>query len=649
MRGINYNGKPELNRNRSLFEEPLGTDLYKKIDRLPEARTEKQQVVDRIFKDLAKTYIKGNVLQRGMANMDPASFIPITDGADSVRGAARRFDKDQSINGTRITFSMYQSAIDRIFDDNSKIQAKYLKVDLPVTKIESNRELVSEKSRDSDAENFIKAFLEENGIAGSILSMLTLAPFQSIIFQTLQVEKGAQSVNALQIPAGLALFIELGIKAERIYRLLKKSNPNIALTESQVADLENNEVSRAEALGAVNIDHDELKQALAPNDSKIIIDYVSEYYQRYNGLQSPNSHLTIDHWIGYMQVAQNQNMLNSALRTAPKFTDTFDSIMPKTTQFGEGGGVISENFRGSKVRAHVDLMSVLRELNGASNTIYDDIANAFTHQLTDRQLCCLISLFGGIKDTELLRTIAIILRILATDISGEIIRLDNILRRYIQRELQNVLFDIIAQLNEFYDKIQAKISDLFTIDLDAEACGGLLTIGYALLTSVRVIYKQIQSFISDISQLLMDFGQVQDGSWKVAAERRHLLGMAKILEVVANKFDVLSICDEDDAPYDPDLQYKDRAANEVITQLLEIAPPNVQLSDDEFQKYFGDTPVVRSEALAFTYGVNYREEEEINQGTNTGSSEKPCKQAVPTDKLEEMLSVLKRNLTEDNG
>lgn len=987
MKGLDYNGRPEFKKERALFEEPLGTDLFKKIDKLPEATTERQQELDKLFKDIAKTYIKGNALQRGLSEMDPAGFIPIGEEAESVRASARRLDKDQSINGTRITFSMYQQAIDKTFADNSKIQAKYLDIKLPVTTVESSRELSDSKSEDSEVEGFIKAFLDENGIAGTVLAMLTLAPFQSVIFQTLTVEQGARAVNTLQIPAGLAIFIELGIKAERIYRMLKKANPQISLTESQVVDLENNETARAEALGKVGIDHQDLKKSFAANDAKIIIDYVSEYYRRYGGLQAPNSHLTIDHWIGYLQVAQNQNMLNSALRSSPKFTDIFENIAP-TVQFSPGGGVISESVRTGKVRAHVDLVGVLNDLNGSSKTIYDEVINAFTYHITDRDLCCvsgdtriqtkhgarsikelvgseievwngtkwsktkpflakkdqklyrvyisdgsfldctddhewsvckpspsakifkkkktseltvgmklprfnldtsqtgehlefayeygyflgdgstiskncysiripiftselnldkitkschighisgpfdvsengynypkwiwyipeldkskcsslkgpnkkglpdwlftldkesilnfiggyidsdgnlssngktdqyrifgsedklrdlqllcrkaninfttlrlesekptnkgsrteplwaltihshncseiktrfktsnnfssrfvsngrskvdkarwqritkvellegihdtycfdepenhmgvfgnvlthqcLVQLFGSVGDPELLRTIALLIRIVATDLSGEIARIDNILRRYIQREIQGVIFEVVTQLNEMYDKIQSKVSSIFTLDLDAEACGGLLTVGFAILQSIRTLYNQIQSLIGDISQMLMDFGEIGGGSWQVAAERRHLLGIAKVLEVIATKIELVSICDEEESNEDIELEFKDKAANEVITNILEVPPPSVQLTNEELAKYFPDTPIKSSERFKFSYGINYDEDAETNNGTNTDGTVNNCGRSTSKEKIDEMTKVLLRNI-----
>lgn len=620
MDKIKFDGKPSLNRERKVSEQEYTIPAdYILGNLMPRKEIDpRQKQTDDLFTDLARAYIKGNIVKKGLSKMEPAQEIPVDEWDEKTRAAARRLNTSESRDGSVITYSIYQTAIDYVMDRNWDNRVSFLNLNNPATTTRTNNNIETNKSY-SEAGNLLKEFLEQNGIAGTILSMLTLAPFQSVIFQALTVEEGAKLIQAGQILGGVAIFIELGVKAEKIYNLLKKSKINYALTEAQIVELERDEVARSVALQNVGIDHTELKQSLVLTDHETIINYVSEYYKRYSGLVSPNSHLTIDHWIAYLDVSRNQQSLRSALNTADSYSQKFRDVRNNIT----AGIEFVDNPQDTQFTTiHVDMGSVLRELNSQSIEMYDDIVNAFSYQITDRAMCCLVSILGATKQSniDLLRTMAVVLRILATDLSGNIIELDNIARRFIAKKLHSAMFELMLQFNQFYDKIQNKLARVFTVEIPGlENCQGMLTLGVAINKAFEVIYKQLSWLIRDIMSSIASYGEVEKGSWQIVGDRRHLLSVAKVLEILADRIELANICAENSGG-GKDLgttrqDIKDEAARNVIHQLIEKSPPSIQISDEEYSKYFNTIENTSSKNLNIKYGIP-----EIQQGMTEDTS-----------------------------
>jgi len=438
--GIDYNGRKEFSRPRKLTD--VG-DLshYSDILETEAFGTEEQrtEIIDNLFSDLARTYLKGRKLKEGLSKMDPAQFIPIEEACDSTRSAAIRLNREESQNGTVITYSLYQKAVDIILNKKWEIRGTVINMKLPAsvmqTSEETQQKLSNSKGKPGD---MISEFISQNGIITTILGMLTLSPFQTVIFQALGVEQGAKGIQIAQIPAGIALLLEIGIKAERILSILKNSNLSTPLVEQQVQQMANSDTARAEALKSINVDYNELKKSKEFLDSEDIINYVNQYYQRYGGLDRPNGHLSIDHWIAYLHVSQNQQTIRGALNTSHEFSPKFNSYKEQyTNESNESTG--QENIFTEPGKKHskmfIQLASATRALKDKSNDTYDDILNAFVYQLTDRDLCCLVQIFGAIGNPEVMYTIASLLRILATGLSGEIVRIQNLLSRFLASNL----------------------------------------------------------------------------------------------------------------------------------------------------------------------------------------------------------------------
>lgn len=647
---LEYKGLKKPRKDRTLVEEPFDRlSSPEKTDTLPEAPDERQEAIDNILRDTARAFIKGNVVKDGLAGMNPADHIPIIEDDSKVAQAAIRLDEEQSNNGTIITYGMFQKCVDDILGTKWDLRKKYLNIEAPTTTYSSHRETIGTSDEDSFIEDLIKEFLAENSIASILIGVFTMSPFQSAIFQSFGVENAAKGVHALQIPVGLAILIELGIKAEMIYDFVKNSDLNFALVEEQMDRLVNSPEERRKALSSAGINYDKLKDGMKQNDCETIIDYFNAYYTKTGGLLEENSHITLDHWVAYLQVAQNQQYLRSALNASDKFSEEFLNMKHpdrNNDPFIGGDGVVSNSLDNSgSVKMHISYAATLRELNSTSNTIYDEIVSTFMYQLTDQNMCCLVEIFGAFRETELLRTIAILLRIMATDLSGNIAYVLNVFRRALQKVLQDALFELMAQLNEVYDKIQSKIQEAFTIEIEGlENCVGLLTIGFALSQSARILYQQMSWMVRDLMQLLTEYGDIEKGSWGVAADRRHLVGMAKILDVLATRLEIANICDDEGEVNRVAIdgqEQKDRAAAQVITTVLERPSPSIQITDEQLSKYFSDLEPRTSDLLKFDYGINI-DRESIDQ--DNAANDDNCSGRISKEEINKLIEQLQKNI-----
>lgn len=639
MSKIEYTGRKGFERARKL-SEPTNTfftpealkDLVKPIS------DEREEGITELFKGLANTYLKGTKLQTALRNMDPAQFIPIEPDNDNVSIAAERLNKEQSQNGTVITYSMYANAIDSLLGNQWKLRLNYTKVSIPAT-VKSQHSKYSEQRNKSSSSNLFSDFLAQNGIASCIIGMLTLSPFQTIIFQGLSGEESAaKGIQIAQIAPGIALLLELGIKAEKILRLLKECKISTPLVEQQVVALKNDPNARNLALQSIGLDRSTIDQTTELNDNEIIVNYVSEYFQRYGGLVNQSSHLTLDHWISYSSVARNQQTIKGCLNISSKFSKTFADI-EKQSLSAEVEFVTTEQTKPSKML--VQLASATRALKERSDDMYDDIVDAMQYQLTDRDLCCMVQIFGANYSTDMLKTIANILRILAVDLSGELIQIDNILRRWLASVFQDSLFEIAAQFNEFYYKVVGKLTKMFTIDIEgAEACGGLLTIGLALLQSVRVIFEQIEALVSEISSLIGDYGNPHAGSWTISADRRHLLGTARVLEVLAARLDTAKACDKvNSGTYssNPTIDEIDIDGSAILS-IIEKSEPKLNLTAEDEQKYFSNRKPRSSARLKFAYGIK-------DEQNNSSTDSRNCSDSSYNQKIENLIQNFKTALS----
>jgi hypothetical protein len=642
---IGYNGIPEFDKPRKLVEDNVPYDSNTpKADLKPPPVDSREEATYEIFRQLATTYLKGEKLKKGLAGMDPANYIPIEASAGEVAAAARRLNKEQSNDGTIITYSMFQKCVDEIYAKKWEIRRRYFNTGIPVTG-PGQRELISNTTQTTTQKGMLQAFIEGSGVEGAFLATLIMAPFLLDVFGVLTEEEfEAKVAHYVKVSAGIALLLELGFKVYKIMELLKSLN--VKIPEEDVNKLANSEEERSRALEAVGIDHQDLKNSFLSNDNKKIVDYVGDYYSRYGGLIEPNGYLTIDHWIAYLHVSQNQQLVRGALNNADAYSQKFSSIRAG----GENPNISSTTTDTTdtsfpKIDISIQLVSVTKTLKEKSDTIYDDILNAFMYQITDQDICCLVSLFGAFNDTDMLRTIAAVLRILCMDLAGEIANLLNAIKKAISNMLMAAIFELVAQMDKVMQEVLLKLVKTFTVSIPGlEQCIGLLSIGWAIINSIQALFKMIKELIREIISIINDYGMGANMTWSVAADRRHLLGIARILEVVAARIDVAKVCDtsgtDDGTVPLTNVEIKDLTAADVIYKIIGKPPPTLNLSNQEIEKYFPDLQSKTSQRLKFKYGILDMQNSKSKEG-------KACADPLPKDALDEIVNKLKSILNEE--
>jgi len=613
---FDYNGRKPFERDRKLeenqleqFKDRIVSNAFGQVDQRTEA-------TDKLFSDLAKTYIKGNKLLTALSKMDPAQFIPIEEFSDATRASALRLNTEESKKGTIITYSLYQKAVSIILEKKWEIRGTVINMRLPASLTQTDYE-TTQKLSNSKSNNMLKEFISQNGIISTIIGMLTLSPFQTVIFQALGVEEGAKGIQIAQIPAGLALFLELGIKAERIIDMLKAAKISTPIVEGQLELLSKSEEARRAAFSTIGMNYDDFKKSQEFKDSETIVNYVSEYYTRYGGLDKPNGHLSIDHWIAYLNVAQNQQGIRGSLNTSHIFSPKFGSIKEQyTKEKPEKENIFTEqNRKHSNIFAN--LAGTINTLNSSSSSMYDEIANSFSYFLTDQQMCCLVQVFGAIGNPDMLLTVASLLRLLASSLGGEIAAIQNAILRLMANLAQDALFEIAANINKLYYKIAHKITKAFTVDFEnLPACNGMFTLAWALLQSVNTIFDQFNSLIRELSSIINSMGNGGGLKWEVAADRRHLLGIARILEVLAQRLDMANACEIASPRTSINNQITDTSPefDQAIFTILGSIPPILPLSKEDKEKYFNTASNKTSDRLKYTYGIVSEQNSETEFG-----------------------------------
>ena len=641
---IGYNGIPEPNKPRKL-EEVLGflpSDSQVTDNKPPEV-LERQAATDDLFKSVASTYLKGRILQKGLAGMEPGAFITIDTESGDVIAAAKRLFPEESGLGKIITYSMFQKSVDFIYNEKWEVRRKYFNTDIPITGV-SNPRLVSSDTSTNKKKGLFLQFLEGNGMVGALFAALAMSPFMADVFQTLSSEETpTKAVQLVKVVGGLALLLEIGIKAVRIIDLLKSLNVNIPNAEQIVRTLDSDPSARAKALKAVGVDPDDLKGSMEASDHRKLIDYTSEHYARYGGLVEPGGFLTIDHWIAYLNVAHNQLLLRGALNIADSYSERFSEIRESTNSPLITSSTQTERVI-PKFQLSVNLASVTKSLRENSDTVYDEILNSFMQQITDQDICCLVSLFGAFKDTEVLTTMGAILRILAMDLSGEINDILGSLKMYVSNLVMGALFELVNKIDKTMQEALLKITKMFTVDIDGlEHCIGLLSIGWGVLNGVQVIYKMIKDLLKEISNIINDFGRSTSIGWSVAADRRYLLGIARILEVLAARLDMAKVCDSKESSTGAslgDVEIKDITAGDAVITILGKMPPNLNITNQEIEKYFPGPHTRTSERLKMKYGILDMQNSKRAAGTD-------CVEPLPKSALEEIINKFKSVLAEE--
>ncbi|MCB1713261.1 MAG: hypothetical protein KDH96_12560, partial [Candidatus Riesia sp.] len=349
--------------------------------------------------------------------------------------------------------------------------------------------------------------------------------------------------------------------------------------------------------------------------------------------------------IAYLHVAQNQQLVRGSLNTAPDFSPKFQQYKEQFSEVSQPKQNIFTSEEEKTSKMFIQLASATRALKESSNTMYDDIISSFNYQLTDQDLCCLVQIFGKIGNPDIMFTIASLLRILATNLSGEIIRIENLISRALANLAQDSLFELMSKINKFYYKLVHKITKAFTTDFkNLTACNGMFILGWALIHSVNSIFDQVNAMMKEISALIGGFGTNNPGSWTIAADRRHLLGTARLLEVLAQRLDLANNCDlSQNSAISTNISISDDPAqfNTAILSILEETPPNLTIPEEEKQKHFANIPKYTSENLKFDFGIASEQNSETE-----GATVRDCNKPASPEQLEALYTNIQNAINE---
>jgi len=443
------------------------------------------------------------------------------------------------------------------------------------------------------------------------LMAFSVSPTQLTDYSALtSKESGAKASQGIKVPVGIALLIELGVKAVRIIQMLKdvgQSGPSIDQIVQDMA----NPTKRKKVLDDAGMEPDKFYKASRGDDAKVILEYCKDYINN----NKPSDPTVFDHWIAYGNVAARNNLLRSALDTATNYSKDFSDAFDKDAAKPGVGGNLIQNFSSNNPHGHIsaEIGSHYNDLDRESDSVFDQILNTFMYQVTDADLCCLVEIFGSM-DTGGLKLISQILKILATDLQAELAILQDAFLRLLVNAATSAVYAVIARLNKVADDLGTRMIESIEdiqkeLGFELDHCPTFKDIGIALAFGIDGIRGKVGLMLMDILSYTEQLGSSRGVgvSWDVPAERRHLLTIAKIFDVLSSKLDAAKACESsaDDAPYTVDQivgEAKDQAAHEIIHTLLDKSPPSIQISDDDVKKYFPNLVPSKSRMFGFVYG-----------------------------------------------
>ncbi len=642
MKDLDYNGLPTINKDRRLTEDIV---LEKDIDIKAVDETDPlDTAATQIFNNLGKTYLKGEVLKKGLAGMDPAQFIPIRNTAEKTSAAAIRLSVESSNNGTIIPFTLYVSCIDALADAQWQIRRIYDDPAIPSDTESHTKYTTTQYNNGGGLGNFIQSFFNGDGVAGALLTALAIAPFQLPGFSVMTVEEGSKAYFIAQVPPGIALLLELGIKAIRLKEFLKAQGKLPPDVEAAINSMDNDPNARREALGTIGIDYTQFKSQNKLDDCNTVIEYCNQFIQG----QLADGPKNYDHWIAYGSVAARQNLIRAALDTATDYSQEFSTMFQRNQSDPDSvNGPVTAAY-GVKPNTKINnvIASHFDALEQESKDVYHDILNAFIYQVSDSDLCCLVSIFGSL-DPEILRTLATILRLSATDLNAELARFQDAFWKQLNNLSAAAVYMIIEKLRKLEDKFAVKfLKTLEDILPRTATCPALSDLGVAITLSLDSLRNQINQLLMDILAVMDRLGTPTKLSWRVPADRRHLLTIARILDTIAIKLEAADVCNRkeiDQQQYTVAVaEAKDQAAYEIThTLLTDGSPPSIQISDSDIKKYFPDLEPVKSKNFDFLFGPKGLISNNRPESPNNTCNDRNSKEMVDSLKTELLASIEK--------
>ena len=593
---LDYNGIPEFSRKRELR---LQNVPRAQLDAFLETSQDDESPEDEMFDNVARTFIKGEVLKDGIANMNPAGFVPVEEEASVIASIQRVNPGAESY--LRITFGMFKEACEHIASRANSIDEDFLvNFNIIDPNLQASTVTTKYKEVNKDGSDWISAFLERLSpvagllIAGKLVDMY-MAGAPQLGVDSLGGSGEMKTWSLQGLPAAIAILIELGLTLKSFNDIYGDSPSIPPEARQQFDELYNNPGRREKILRDAGYNYDALKSNQKFNDYKAIKDYAVSYITRNDG------NLNFDHWLTFAQVVDSQTVVKSVAAMAPTFSGKWRKFYDTNPEAGtqeeteilvseqtanDLEGIVGASLNASiagYVNNTVDLMSKQ----------YEKTYLSLYYTVDPAVICCLVW-FLGPMDTSSLREISRILKIATMPANVRFSFASVIDTNYLLTTLLGMIGYYISwimdnTLRRLYEKMLGVPPGLL---VETErACLGLGVLFDLIEKAFNVALEYLEGIIKNLQMETSKIGQRLDDTTTIIAERRGTGTITALLDVVVDKIDaVQAFCTEE--PEDPQITAEalaDKTLDFVSTGLPKLFPV-IEISESDRRKHFRNIP-----------------------------------------------------------
>lgn len=592
---LDYKGIPDFIRERELSLTNVSSNRLNAF-LSKEASVSRE---DAIFDSNTRVFIKGEALKQAIANMDPAGFIPVEDGA-AVRASIHRI-----LSGGRndiILFGLFKESCEFIASRNTSIDEEFLlKFNIVDSKLESSTITTKHKSIVSDGNDWITSFLEQLSSFAGMLIAGKMADLSFLISPQLDINSeggtGAfKSWGAQGSLIALCLLIELGVSQFEFKRLYGNSSSVPKDIKDNFESLYNDPSKREEILNGAGFDYSLFKQNQRFNDYKAIKDYCVEYISKHQ------DSLNYDHWISFSQVIDSQAVIKQTLALAPAFSNKwrkYYSIGPQsqtTTTTTIDTVIDNENVLGDFVayKMNTSLSEYLTDVGRTVNSSYDKTYQSLAYEVDPSLICCLVWYLGPL-DTTSLKQISSVLKIANL---GTYLNAKDMLSYFGESMLVSLMHMMCHYASHILDSIVHSVYKKFmnvpdeTIASAGNRCLGLNLILDISGISLKFTVQYIESMINQLRGMINKISHKAEIHSSNIQKRRTYKTLSLLLDhIIANIDAIQPLC----PPSGSTLSTVDNntiadKTFEIVATVIPNAFPVLKMPESDRRKHFANLP-----------------------------------------------------------
>lgn len=596
--GLDYNGIPEFTRDRDLFITSVNDNL---LSTTPEEDT-RASIQDRIFDDLARTFLKGEALKEALGDMDKAGFIPV-EVKSKVISSIQRINPDADSYNV-ITFGLFKEACEFLHSRSTSLDEDFLGTytiidpDLQAQTVTSVHKNTTKDSGDDWISDFL---LAGSAVAGIMLTGYLSDFFTSNAPKTTAPDNEVKQWGAQGVIIAVALLIELGVTYAEMLSKFGDSNTVDLETLNSFADLEHDPVGRNKILSDAGYDYEALRKNQKFDDYNAIKNYSIEYIKRQQEQQK------YQHWISWLNVVSSQGIVKHGLAMAPVFSEKWanftsdSSVDPSTLTEDADLFELAEDKAISKFNN--GLKSYLSSVVSVNNEMYNSTYATYNFQLDERVLCCMIYFLGPL-DVEMLKTLLKVLRLASFRFSLDF-------RQLLAFMLDSTLTPMLNMAASYASKLVSELSDLilktfFSLpenDLEAmfKLCIGIDWLFKIIDDLLVYIITAIEEMLSQLRLTIKAIVGKSIALDSIVVESRSALVIASMIDSIITKVDHANeVCqtkvDDKDLPNIDPHEAADMALGFIAVELPSLFPV-LNMSEENSRKYFSNVPGFETKSL----------------------------------------------------